>query len=185
MNARIDPFGINTDPSAVETVADSFLSWIRNAFEGTSGTGWQNFYANNIGMFLRNAAIYSYPGGMVQFYKDQGVIPQTSIDTGNQTTTDYSVRLYPQSINATEITSTATLPSSFHIFGWQEIDPPLNDGSTYWLLISDNSNRLVWVAEKAIGHDPNKLNTQNQIDPTLLDPSRSYENTDISIITGV
>jgi len=45
-----------------------------NGFEGTAGANWQTFYADNIGMFLRNAVIYNYPGGMVQFYKDQGVI---------------------------------------------------------------------------------------------------------------
>ena|GEM_PF-1015303 len=184
--ARIDTNVQNPDTNTdyVETAADSFLNWVINGFEGTAGANWQAFYADNIGIFLRNATIYNYPGGMVQFYKDQGVIPQMAIDTGTRTTTDYSVRLYPQPINATEITSTASLPSTFPIFGWQEIDPPLNDGSVYWLLIADNNNRLVWAAEKAIGHDPNKLNTQNKIDPTLLNPSRAYTNLDLSIIMG-
>ena len=185
MNARIDPFGINTQDNPIETVADSFLSWIRDAFEGTAGTNWQQFYADNIGIFLRNATIYNYPGGMVQFYKDQGVIPQTSIDTGNHTATSYSLRLAPQELDATSVASSSTLPANFAIYGWMDAGGVLSDDiSTYWLLIADERNRLVWVASNGITHNPNNLNQQNAIDPTPLDPSRSYNPDDLKVILG-
>ena len=106
MNACIDPFGINTEASPVETVADSFLSWVRSAFQSDSyGQNWIQFYADNIGMFLRNAVIYNYPGSMVQFYQDQPspLIPQTSLGIATRTASDYSLRLEPTELPASVI----------------------------------------------------------------------------------
>ncbi len=187
MNACIDPFGINTEASPVETVADSFLSWVRSAFQSDSyGQNWIQFYADNIGMFLRNAVIYNYPGGMVQFYQDQPspLIPQTSLGIATRTASDYSLRLEPTELPASVIALSSSLPTYNPIYGWMDAGQQLQDGSTYWVLIADELNRLIWIAANGIGHDPNILTSQNAVDPTLINPSREYDSADMSTIIG-
>jgi hypothetical protein len=156
-----------------------------NAAGETNAAAWIDFFADNIGMFLRNAAIHNYPGGMVQFYKHKGVIPQTSIGTATRTATNYSVRLEPVEVDATAIAASGSLPTDNPIYGWLDAGGVLSDGiSTYWLLIADESNRLVWIASNGIGHYPNILTSQNDVDPTPINPSRNYDDADFSTIIG-
>ncbi|NWG16555.1 MAG: hypothetical protein HXY41_07960 [Chloroflexi bacterium] len=192
---------LSTEPRAPEDVgfdftrrseitADSFLNWVRGAFEGAKGDAWQDFFEGStrrIGMFLRNAVIYNYPGGMVQFYKDEGVIPQTSVTSATKTSTGYSVRSVPQELSVTEIGSTSDpeFPNTVEIYGWLDAGGTLSDGvSTYWLLVVDQENRLVWVASNGLQHNPSALNQQNQITTTIMNPSRNYAATDLPMIVG-
>jgi hypothetical protein len=155
-NARIDTYGINVTPTPVETAADAFLSWVRNAFEGGAGQAWLNFFASpqhNIGLFLRNAVIYNYPGGNVQFYKDRGVIPQAAIALGTVNPIAFQLRLTPDATADNVVgSSVADLPNpNVEIYGWLDIEPAPGQG--YWLLVSDKDYRLVWVGALALQHD--------------------------------
>jgi hypothetical protein len=184
MNARIDTFGINTAPNATETVADAFLSWVREAFQDTAGQNWQQFFANNIGMFLRNAAIHQV--GMVPYYQEKGVIPSTGIPTGTKAGDDFNVRLTPElgSGNVIGLSGQLLSSGSIPIYGWSDVNQTVD--TPYWLLISDNQNRLVWVAPAAINHNENDLSSQNKIaNPELLSPIRPFEAGDLDALLGV
>jgi hypothetical protein len=175
-----------------EITADAFLNWVRASFVDTKGQAWLNFFEDanqRIGMFLRNAVIWNYPGGMVGFYKDQGVIPQTPIATSTSFAMNYSLRLAPQEIDATLIGSSGTLPSSVSIYRWLDAGGILGDGiSTYWLLIADGSNRLLWIASAGITHDENQVKAEPPVSSQTvnhLNPSRSYDaDTDLIVIIG-
>lgn len=189
-NARIDSFGINITPTSVETVADAFLSWVRNVLEGSEGQAWRSFFEspqNNIGMFLRNAIIYNYPGGMAQFYKDEGVIPQTSITPGTLIDDTANVRLTPVAGVTDNLLGIAAnfLNPTLEIYGWTNINP--SGSSPYWLLVADKGNRLVWVASGAIQHVAVDITTENKILDTeveLMAPSRSFQSSDLNTLLG-
>lgn len=175
-----------------EITADSFLNWVRESFDGTKGSAWLNFYEaedvdnhRRIGMFLRNAVIYNYSGGMVQFYKDRGVIPQLSLTIGTVDDDDANVRLTPTTTdnNIVAVTANVLNLNSVPIYGWSDTNP--SGSSPYWLLVEDSVSRLVWVASNAIDYDDTKITPQNEIDDIeVLSPVRPYNDTDFSIILG-
>jgi hypothetical protein len=175
-----------------EITADSFLNWVRESFDGTKGSAWLNFYEaddednhRRIGMFLRNAVIYNYPGGMVQFYKDHDVIPQASITVGTVDDDDANVRLTPTTTddNIIAVTVNALNTNNVPIYGWSDTNP--SGSSPYWLLVEDSVSRLVWVASNAIDYDDTKITPQNEIDDIeILSPVRPFNDTDLSIILG-
>jgi len=193
---RIDIFVHNWPPVSQddstklrEITADSFLNWVRFSFEGTKGQDWLNFYQDGnrrIGKFMRNAVIYTL--GMVQHYGSPSlaIIPQSPLDSGISVAGS-NVRLMPDLAGASLIGGTDSLPTTVAIYGWLSlpVGTSLPDGSQYWLLLADQASRLVWVAELGIQHDPSWRTTQNEINPTPLDPSRSYTNTDLNVILGV
>jgi hypothetical protein len=183
MNARIDIYVQNypldsadATTKLVEITADSFLNWARVSFEGTAGQSWEGFYADNIGMFLRNAVIYNYPGGMVQFYKDQGIIPQTSITPGTRADDNANVRLTPIVTDGNIVGISANVLNS-------NTNP--SGSSPYWLLVEDKDTRLVWVASNAISHDDTQITPQNEIaNIESLSPVRPYMDDDLLTILG-
>lgn len=180
INARLDTFGINTDTTPIETVADAFLSWVRDAFGDAEGEsqacGWISFFANNIGKFLRNAVIYNYPGGMVQYYKDQGVLPSSPIAEIAKSTLSLNVRQTPDILASNILYSSLTtnLANPVLIFGLINEDP--GDGSPYWLLVGDSSNRLVWVASSSVDSQTVTLDSLRDIwgefNDGLISPDR-------------
>jgi len=123
---------------------------------------------------------------MVQFYKDQGVIPQTAIDTGNPTTFAYQLRLTPSS-TADNVIGASNNPNDLpvanvEIYGWLDIPPSTTE--PYWLLIKDTRSRLVWVASGAIQHNSITVTASTEINPALIAPDRPYVNSDLNTITG-
>lgn len=138
-------------------------------------------------MFLRNAVIYEYPGGMVQFYKDKGGIPQTSITIGTVGPVSFLLRLTPDSLADNVIgSSTSNLPgSNGQIFGWLNEQPAPNlPLDSYWLLVADSANRLVWVASDAIIHSEAAGRATPETIPTQLAPDRNYSSADLEVIIG-
>jgi hypothetical protein len=206
-NARFDALEQNAANSLLETAADAFLNWVRDqeylreyttsrsrrAFYDGDGedeaTAWIDFFADNIGMFLRNAAIYNYPGRMVQFYKDRNEIPEPEITDGSLEIGFGNYGLHPSAKEITNVhwgTAAADLSdvNSIPIYGWVTPTEAIGDGSSYWLLIADSGNRLCWIEENAIDHNTNLLDSQNESDAMLLSPDRPYSNTDLSVILG-
>ncbi len=158
----------------------------------SQATEWINFFLDKMGRFLRNAAIYHYPGGMVQFYKDQGVIPQVAIATG---TVGLSRQLRLTSSEAQNANNTINkqsdtpnaLPNLVEVFGWYPPPQPenaLSDGSPRWLLIVDTNNRLLWVASDAIDVGTTDVETYPQADIATLSPAIAYIESDLQIILG-
>jgi hypothetical protein len=192
-NARIDTLVINETADKTETAADAFLNWVRhrerptfvNAAGESQAAGWISFFANNMGMFLRNAAIYGV--GMVQFYKDEGIIPQTSITPGTRIDDAANVRLTPDAGTTDNLIGTTGnyLNINLEIYGWSDATP--SGTSPYWLLVADNRNRLVWVASGAIQHISADITPGNKTLPSqlaLMSPSRSFASNDLSILLG-
>jgi len=199
-NARIDTLVINETADPTETAADAFLNWVRDgetngyarnsfydATDETNAALWRTFFNNNIGMFLRNAVIYGI--GMVQFYQSTGLIPPSPIATSTNFATNYVLRLAPQELDATSFGSSSTLPTTVAIYGWLDANGILGDGvSTYWLLIANGLNLLLWIAAGGIAHDENQVKAQLEItDGTVaqLNPARDYSDVDIVTIIGV
>jgi len=192
LTGRIDTLVQNATTSAVETAADGFLNWVRNSFGDLSAENnaqkWRNFFNQNIGMFLRNAVIYTY--GMVQFYLEQEIItPPLFSAAKNQSR---SIRLYPEDNDNNLLGNTDTyLDSTIDIYGLLPVPEGLGEGSEYWLLVSDNRERLVWVASQAIDmtnpqlHE--KLNVHGAVASSLANyivANRAYQTTDLNVIIG-
>lgn len=139
-----------------------------------------------MGVFLRNAVIYQL--GMVQHYQDRGIIPQTPIAVSTSFASNYILRLAPQEVDATAFGSSSNLPANVSIYGWLDAGGFLSDGiSTYWLLVADGFDRLLWIAANGVAHDENQVKTQAQMPNATvmyLNPARNYANTDLSTVIG-
>jgi len=191
-NARVDVFAhnyaLNADPSiqTVETVADGFLNWIRNSFDGTTSNGseWIQFMLENVGIFIRNTVAWQVKP--VVYYFVHGDITATPIMSGTVKNGTYGVRLYPSSPSpdTTRIGNvTERLDSNIPIYGWWS-GATGDSASNYWLLVSDAQLRLLWVAENGISHDETLLNANHEIQPNTVSPIRSLDLNDFLIITG-
>jgi hypothetical protein len=194
-NARIDVLVHNNLDSNVETVADAFLNWVRGAFADAPGesnaTKWRNFFdgnsasgiPNNMGMWLRNAAIFTF--GSVQFYSSVSVnpIPSSPIQTGDRIA-DNAVRLIPR-IDATNSIGSAfnVLPADVDIYGWVTGQDQAN-GVPYWLLVKRANNTLVWVSADAIQHDQSVVQATPETNAATMAPDRVYSNSDLQTILG-
>jgi hypothetical protein len=194
-NARIDTLVHNNDATAVETVADAFLNWVRDWERPTfvdkqyedepdenQATAWRNFFTSNMGMFLRNASIYRL--GMLQYYQSKGLIPLAPIATGN-ILTDRPVRLAPVDNDENNQIGTATslLIQPVEIFGWLNVATP-TPTLPYWLLVRGNNDRIVWITAEAIQHTESVVKANPQVNAPLLAPDRGYTSTDLQVITG-
>lgn len=123
--------------------------------------------------------------GLVQFYKDQGIIPQSSITPGTRVDDNANVRLTPivADANIVGITANELNSSNISIYGWSDTNP--SAASPYWLLVEDKFTRLVWVASNAISHDDTKITPQNEIaNIESLSPVRPYVDEDLLTILG-
>lgn len=201
-NARIDTLAQNSTTTAVETAADAFLNWVRdqeyqreyagtrsrcvffNADGETNAAAWITFFVNNMGMFLRNAAIYNYPDGMVHYFQGLGTILITPITIGSPSSQSYILRLTPNTVDDNEVGDSLDGLSSVNIeiYGWLNIPPSVNE--PYWLLVRDKANRVVWVAAGAVQHNANLIQSSPETDFSSLDPSRDFIPSDLQALIG-
>jgi hypothetical protein len=136
----------------------------------------------HIGMFLRNAVIYGI--GMVEHYQTEENIPVAPITLGTRVN-DFSVRLTPSLTddNILGLTQTLLPASDIAIYGWSDVSTGID--FSYWLFVADTNNRLVWIAEGGVTHDPMALTPQNKItDPQIFSPIRAFELSDLAVLVG-
>jgi hypothetical protein len=191
-NARIDTFVHNPTASYTETVADAFLNWVRNSFVNEIGESqaapWINFFNGNMGMFLRNAALYTL--GSVQYYQLLNLIPQNPIEIGTKGES-FLIRFEPETGDITAIESSETgLDSAVEIYGWLDTIPA--PGQDYWLLVKTNSEQVWWIAEGAVSHTEalirgnaaENIPPAPQVNPNLITPDRAFIDEELRIIVG-
>jgi len=176
--------------------ADGFLNWVRDSFGNAPGednaSQWGTFFSTNIGMFLRNAVIYKI--GMILYYQVKGLTffpentQQRPITINLPPLQPIQIRLEPIVNDANNLGYAYTpetndvdnnLPFT-QIYGWAQ-----SDGKD-WFAISDNRERLVWVADFGIA-DANltdKSIERKILNPLYMSPQRNYEPTDLNIIIG-
>jgi len=156
-----------------------------NGFEPTlAGQLWTQFYTDNTGQFLRNAAILM--NGMLTYYSEKEIVPAVNIALGTLTDNGANVRLMPLVSNTNTIIGTAgdlILANSIPIYGWSDVYP--SGASPYWLLVTDMRDRLVWITSGAIDHNSSTLTQQNRIsNPDSLFPIRSFDSSDLDLLIG-
>jgi len=186
-NLRIDTLVQNPTESDTEATADAFLNWVRNGFTNTTdGIAWKTFFDANMGMFLRNAIIYTSPGGMLQYYIDRGDVPSVPIASfAKGTGTPVRVRLSPDdSNNILYESDSANLSDPVKVYGL--IQETLTPISNYWVMSVDNQNRLVWFASEAVVATSTELSVlyNNDFDDSLISPVRSVDTIDVNLIRG-
>jgi len=180
----------------VETAADAFLNWVRGSFQDDDdGAAWEQFFDTYIGVFLRNAAIYNYPGGMVQFYIDRGVIPALPITFTKSLVLEDGTRVrLSRNTSVNNILYTTNrpgdlMPDSIQTHGI------VVDGSLYWLYIAEGSpqysGRLVWSIN-TIASDTPSLSDVTQLyaayfleESGVINPQQQFEADHLIIITGI
>jgi hypothetical protein len=200
---RIDTLVHNKNFSYVETAADAFLNWVRhtdalsrptfvnkNSSE-TNAAAWIAFFANNGGLFLRNAVIHNI--GMLPYYQAKGIVGAQPILVADKSDINRNVRITPNAGPGWDDrilydSESDNLPHTLNIFGLIKED--LGEGSAYWVLTSDISNRLVWTASLAIAADVIDLDAVwnalgGNFDRTGITPIRPVDGFDIEVIVGV
>jgi len=193
-NARIDIFvqnypyrpvqdGGDETTARIEIAADSFLNWVRDSFiyDPVPGQKWIDFFANRIGLFLRNGAMYHY--GSLLHYQTKGLV-QNPIATGNPID-GYKLRTTPaeetDNRNFFDF-SQNLLNTQVNVYGWTQVV------SVKWLLVEDNNQRLLWIAEGGITNLSNALTDVNKIpDANVSDfyLNHPYEASDLNTILGI
>jgi hypothetical protein len=124
---------------------------------------------------------------MVTYYQEKEVIPNAPITIGTQILDNTAnVRLTPLTgINGNFIGNTGDLLDSNNlaIYGWSDTTP--SGTSPYWLLLTDENGRLVWVASGAIQHNNQDITPQTEIvNPDLLSPVRLFDDVDLALLQG-
>jgi len=157
-----------------------FLNWVRNSFGDFSGENhaqqWRNFFSQNIGMFLRNAVIYTY--GMIPYY-------QISIINNGVRVSGFSVRLTPSAVNDDNRLglTEGLLPSNVSIYAWSDVSTSIT--VPYWLLVEDIKNRLVWVSAGGVTHDSVSVLQNIKLEnPERLSPTRPFTSSDLDTLIG-
>jgi len=178
----------------METVADAFLSWVRDAFVTTDpsepeGVTWKNFFNNNVGIFLRNSMIHNSQGGMLQYYIDRGDVPSAPIASFAKNDT-LNTRMTPSTIdnNILYQSSSSNLSNPIAIYGVINIPP--GDNSDYWVMSVDTNNRLVWIGSTAVLpiNDTTRLQlstllvNNGEFNSMLTNPSRLVDSRDLDFI---
>lgn len=190
-NARIDTLVINETADKTETAADAFLNWVRDgerptfvdAPGETQAAGWRNFFATNIGMFLRNAVIYGL--GMKTHF--QPLIfppsPQRNINPGT-----FQVRLAPvvnESTNLGKAFDPNDPDNDLNLFDTRTYGWATSEGFN-WFLIEDRNERLVWIIFEGVKFVSGEDNAENRkiANPLILSPGKPYEVADLMTIIG-
>jgi len=186
----------------VETAADTFLNWVRGSFQDDDdGAAWEQFFDTYIGVFLRDAAIFNYPSGMVGYYLQRASIPVPV--TRNKFSGTFT--LGPPNLRQTAVSQVSeniignfddNLSNPFNVYGLINEDP--GDGADYWVLTNDifvlagePRNRLVWMTSSSVDGAPGTLDPiyedqgNEDFPRNSVAPGRPVDAIDLTILFGV